>query len=214
MGNKHLLAGLALAAFAGLASATPVAYTVAGLGGSWAWGDTEWNDAGTHGYVNDSTDVGKVNALLNGVYAYAAPGAATPNGIYNWPSNASVIFSTGEAYYNTLTLLSSRSYSPTTQIVVDYSNDHGSTWLTALTTTTGALGWTDIGTGGTATETLNLNLGGVLGNELRFSANGQQISLHTVAIAGSTVPEPGTIGLVGLALAGVGLAARRRRAAD
>jgi len=211
--NKKLIAIAVLASLAGVASAASVDYSVTGLSGTWAFGNTEWNGYDTLGNLNNTTDVGTVNEMLHSPYAYSAPGSADVNGIYNYPSNASIVFSTsGATTFGSLTVLSSRSYAPWTTIQVDYSNDGGLTWLQALNTTTGALGWVDVGTGGSATESVTMNLGGVQGDELRLTANGTQISLHTVSIDGvSAVPEPSAMAMLLASLGVIGFAAKRRR---
>jgi hypothetical protein len=211
--NKKLIAIAVLAGLAKVACAASVDYSVTGLSGTWAYGNTEWNGYGSLGNLDNTTQVGTVDALLHSAYTYSAPNSAATNGIYNFPSSAAIVFSTaGMTTFDSLTVLSSRSYSPTTTIRVDYSNDGGLTWLQALNTSTGALGWVDVGTGGSATETITMALGGVQGDELRFSANGSQISLHTVSIDGvSVVPEPSATAMLVASLGLIGFAAKRRR---
>ena len=211
--NKKLMAAAVLAALANVACAASVDYAVTGLSGTWAYGYTEWNGYDTLGNLDNASQVGNVNAMLHATYAYSAPNSATVNGIYNFPNGASIVFSTaGMTTFDSLTVLSSRSYSSGTSIQVDYSKDAGLTWLQALNTSTGALGWNDVGTGGSATETITMALGGVQGDELRFTANGSQIDLHTVSINGvSAVPEPSAMAMLVASLGLVGFAAKRRR---
>jgi len=201
--------------------AAGVDFDVSSLSGSWSWGDTQWNDVFNAGFVNDTADLSTVNSILHGAYAYT-PAGAKPNALYNWDGgqeqSASVTFALANATtFSNLSILSSRSYSSATQVLVDYSANGGHTWTNAVTTTTGALGWADVGTLSTQTEALNIALGGVVGDELRLTVDGDQINLHTVAINGitnvSTVPEANASILM---LAGLGVLAakiaRRRRA--
>lgn len=214
--NKLLAVAAVTAAAATSASATSLDYSVSNISGSWAWGQTQWNDEAGLGYVNNATDLAAVEAILEGAYVYQAPHAQVANGIYNWPSNGSVTFQTGAlSTLNTLSILSSRSYSSSTSISVDYSADGGASWTQAFSSTTGAMGWVDVGTAGSATELINIALGGVYGNALRFNVVGDQVSLHTVTLDGSTtaVPEPESYALMLLGLGLVAAAKRRQRKA-
>jgi hypothetical protein len=201
----------------GVAHSTPLDYNLNQISGSWAWGNTEWNALFPLGYVNNSTDVSTVNNMIKGPYTYQPAGSQIANGIYNFPYGASSLtfsMTGGDQLVNSLSILSSRSYSPYTVVTLGYSADGGTTWNNALTTTTGALGWNDVGTGGMATETITLGAG-VYGDEFKLAFNGDQISIHSVFFDGSSsaapVPEPGTIALLGLGMAGLAVYGKRRK---
>lgn len=202
-----------------LAHAEEMNYELTQIEGSWAWGNTQWNTFSTDGYVDNSTDVAQVDAIFHSPYVYQAPYTEI-NGVYNWPTGtATLAFSVNGgnlATLNTLSVLSSRSYSDDTLVSLDYSTDHGATWTTALSSTTGAINWYPVGTAGTQTETVNLSFGGVSGNAFKLSFTGSQISIHSLSVDGSTgvVPEPEGYALVLAGLGIVGLMAQRRRPAN
>lgn len=218
MSFESKLAVALLASCAALAHAESLNYELTQIEGSWAWGNTQWNTFSTDGYVDNSTDVGQVDAIFHSPYVYQAPYTEI-NGVYNWPTGtATLAFSVNDgntATLSTLSVLSSRSYSDDTLVSLDYSTDHGATWRTALNTTTGELGWLYVGTAGTKTETINLSFGGVLGNAFKLSFTGVQISIHSLSVDGSAavVPEPEGNALVLAGLGIVGLMSLRGRQA-
>ena len=211
--------------FTQASSAASVSYSVDSMSGSWAWGNTQWNAEASLGYVDNAVDLGVVNDILTGPYIYQSAGSDTANGIYNYdplsPNDAlaGVTFSidaVGGATVDSINILSSRSYSASTIVKLLFSNNGGTTWNTFLSTTTGALGWNDVGTGGTETEMINLAIGGVSADMFQLVFDGSQISLHSIAVKGTpssvpTVPEPSTFLLLGAGLAGI-LIARRKTA--
>ncbi|HZZ79886.1 MAG TPA: hypothetical protein VFE62_15310 [Gemmataceae bacterium] len=181
---------------AGLINATN--YSLTQITGSYAWGQTDWNDVAGQGFVNNGTDLAKVQTLMSDGYANSPPGG-TVNGVYNWlPGGFHALefqFNGGQQYtLDQLTFISSRSYGPGTPISVDYSLG-GGPWITAVATTSGALG---ISTG--SANTYVLNLGGVVADAFRFTTNGgDQVSLHEISIFGSpaAVPEPASLAIFG-----------------
>lgn len=216
MSIQSKIAVALIASFGAMAHAENVSYDLTQLDGSWAWGNTQWNLADSIGYVNNATDVAAVDAIFKSPYVYQQPDAAI-NGIYNWPyGTASLSFEVdggSNTVLNSLSVLSSRSYSSDTSVSLSYSDDHGVTWTSVLNTTTGALGWIDVGTAGTTTETINLSFGGVTGNAFKLSFTGSQISIHSVSVDGikAVVPEPEGYALMLAGLGIVGLVMNRRR---
>jgi hypothetical protein len=214
---KSALLGAAFAGsmLVGGARADVIDYNLLSISGSWAWGDTQWNNVSGAGYVNNGADVGTVNSIFHSPYVYQSPGSSTSNAIYNWPAGtASLTFAVvgGSATLDSLSILSSRSYSSATAISLLSSNDGGATWTTDLTSTTGALGWNDVGTAGTLTETILLPFGGVQGNEFQFVVSGDQINIHTLTLNGSAsaVPEASTWVMMLAGFAGLGFLGYRR----
>jgi hypothetical protein len=176
----------------GLASAQIIPsgeYSLTSITGSYAWGQTDWNDATCLGYVDNVADLATVETLLSDGYTAQSansPCGANPiaNGIYNWDPagfHALEFDMVGGANYtlNQLNFMSSRSYSGTTPITVDYAVD-GGPWTTAVATTSGTIGIT---TG--AANTYSLSLGGVVADRFRFTTtDGDQVSLHEISIEG------------------------------
>jgi len=206
------------------AQADALSYALTGINGSWSWGNTQWNAVSNLGYVDNVADIGTVDALLSGPYAYSAPGDTPANAIYNWAGSPygsgaqTLVFSVNggvSALLDSLTILSSRSYDTGTLITLDYSNDGGASWINAVSSTTGALGWDNVDITGGGTDSIALDFGGVTGNAFRFGVSGAQINLHTLALDGTmaAVPEPATWAMMigGFALAGAAM--RRRRTA-
>lgn len=193
--------------------ATPIAasnYSLSELSGVFAYGRTDWNAYGeTGGRVNNSTDISRVQNLLSDGYTpLNSSQSGHYNGIYSGYPNANNTiefeFNGGSDYIlNSLTFLSSRSYSTSTTIALQYALNGGA-WQTALNTTTGALG---ISTG--SANDYTLNFGNVTADAFRLVLDGSQISFHELSIDGAAVPEPTTIALFGLGL--MGFAASRRK---
>jgi hypothetical protein len=217
MMKKFLVAGATLLLATAANAAT--SFQLTAMEGSWAWGNTQWNNVSGQGYVNNVADVATVNALLQGPYVYSAPNTIPGNGVYNYADDGVVLSSLivsvngGVATtLDTLSILSSRSYGSGTTITLDVSSDGGGSWVNVLSSTTGALGWIDVGTGGTETQVVDLSFGGVSGNAFRFSALGDQINVHTFTLNdGGVVPEPASWAMLIAGFGLVGAAARRRR---
>lgn len=182
-------------------------YSLDSIGGQWAWGNTDWNAVGAYGYVDNVADLATVEGLLSDGYSYAAPGSSDLNGIYNFPGSGvrslAFSFDSGVDFQlDSLSFISSRSYSSDTQVSVDYSLDGGA-WVNALTTTAGALG---IVTGSTA-GTYTLSFGGVTADAFRFNVAGNQVSVHEILVDGSAVgavPTPETLALMAIGILGIG----------
>ena len=215
----YLVLGLALCARS--AQAELVDYQLVDMTGNWAWGNTQWNASHELGYVDNESDIAVVNTILRGPYAWQ-PAGGPANGIYNWhdwlEESTSLTFAIAGgalADIGTISVLSSRSYSPATRVTIDYSADSGATWKNALQSTTGELDWIDIGTGGSTTELIHLGTGAARGNQFRLAFFGEQVSLHSVMFHDTfqvpVVPEPSAPAML---LAGVGTLAflARRRA--
>jgi hypothetical protein len=210
-----------VAALGAASEAAAADFTLASIGGTWAYGETQWNDFERLGAVDNIDDLAVVDAMLHAPYVYRPPSQGVANAIYSYPTpgdhSLSFLVDDGMAVLESVTILSSRSYTSTTVIALDYSNDGGATWLNALTTTTGAAGWINVGTGRTQTVMLDLAFGGVTGNAFRFFTTGGQINLHNLALTASPVdtggvPEPATWALMIVGFGAAGAALRRRRA--
>lgn len=183
-------------------SAAPIssgAYSLTAIVGSYAWGCTDWNAADPLGYVDNIADIGTVQALLSDGYVFQPQGCTSnPNGIYNWDpvlegAGLHVLefdFNGGTNYLlNSLSFISSRSYSDGTPISIEYALDGGA-WIVAASTTSGGLGITT----GDA-NTYVISLGGVLADRFRFVTNGgDQVSVHEIIIDGMAPAVPGTAG--------------------
>jgi hypothetical protein len=197
-------------------AAAPIAastYSLTGLTGTFEYGRTDWNGLSDVGYVNDTTDISRVQTILSDGYTAMSSGQnGQVNAIYSgYPGGENTIafaFNSGMDYVlNSLTFLSSRSYASNTTIVLEYALNGGA-WQTTASTTTGALG---ISTGNANNYTLNF--GGVTADAFRLVLNGSQISFHEISLDGAAaaVPEPTTIALLGLGL--LGFAVTRRKPA-
>lgn len=209
-----IAAALGLAAQAG---ATPIAtsnYSLTKLTGTFELGRTNWNALSDYGYLNDTTQLGQVQTAFSDGYTSMASWQTGYNGLYSgYPMGANTIefaFNSGTDYLlNSLTFLSSRSYSNSTSVVLQYALNGGA-WQTAASTTSGALG---IKSG--AANNYMLNFGGVTADAFRLSLNGGQISFHEISVDGRTaVPEPGSVALLGLGLIGVFVARRKSKSAS
>jgi hypothetical protein len=186
-------------------------YSLTKLTGNFNYGYTDWNGGSV---VNNSAQLNRVEGILSDGYVANTTRKGTVNGIYSgYPDAANTIefsFDGGVDYkLDSLTFLSSRSYSDATTVGLQYALNGGN-WVTAMNTTAGALGIT---TGDAYNYTLNF--GGVTADAFRLVLNGDQISFHEISVDGAlkvapaVVPEPTTVALLGLGL--LGFAASRRK---
>lgn len=193
-------------------------YQLTALSGTFSYGRTNWNaygEFGGNGNIDNVADKSAVEALLSDGYTPLSSGqTGMKNGIYSgYPSTGlhtiEFDFGGGSSNYilNSLTFLSSRSYSSDTSITLEYALAN-SGWLVAASTTSGALGITN----GTANN-YTLNFGGVTADSFRITLNGgDQVSIHEISVDGSMVavaPEPSA---AMLGLIGIPFLWRRRRA--
>jgi hypothetical protein len=192
-------------------------YSLTDIDGSFTWGNTNWNLAGTTGYVNNNNDITQVDTLLSDGYVYSTGNNEQVNGIYNWSTAGYHAFTFNfyeETTFNGLDLLISRNNSLLTPFFAEIFD--GNNWSNLVSSTTGDLGLTlrprnqkDI------TQTLSLDFGSVTGSAIRFGYNnGDQIGLHEVTFNGdiselafsdaiSKVPEPSTFAILALGLIGL-----------
>lgn len=194
---------------------SPSNYSLLSISGTWAYGQTDWNDIAGAGPVNNATDVAVVNGLLSDGYAFSPAAVGPVNGIYSaYPGfgfdTLVFTFNGGAAFdISGISFLSSRSYSNSTVLGFDYSFG-GGPWLNAASVTAGALG---ISTGSALSYTL-FSGGPVLADSFRLTFQSDQISLHELTGSGTpafvAVPEPSTYGLIGSVLL-IGVVALRRR---
>lgn len=193
---------------------SPSDYSLTSISGTWAYGQTDWNDVGGAGAVNNAADVATVNGLLSDGYVPSASGG-TVNGIYSAYPGFEIdvltfAFAGGiDHVLSSLSFLSSRSYEDDTTLIFEYALN-GSGWMAGASTTSGALG---ISTG--AANWYTLFSGNITADAFRLTfVSGDQVSLHEIKLEGESsapgVPEAGsTMGLFGLAVAGVALLRRK-----
>jgi hypothetical protein len=189
------------------ASAATVTGVVTSMGGEWAWGNTGYNAIVELGSVDNTADLPIVSNMLAGPYVHQPIGSPNANGIYKYPTGPwSLVFSLPSlSIVDSISILSSRSYSNTTNVIIDYSIDGGVTWLNVVTGTTGSLGWplvisTDIA------FLVTLDLFEITANQIRLSfVGGNQVSIHSVTFDVTATPLPGALVLFASALSGLGL---------
>jgi len=218
--KKKFAVAFALCFLAGAAQSAPISqteYGLTGLSNGWTLGRTDWNAADEFGH--GGTALATAATVLQDGYSPLSPNQTGQyNGIYRWPTlgleNLTFSMNGGTDYVlDSLTFLSSRSYSSLTQIELQYRLDGGS-WMSSVATSTGALGMSHSG----AAEVYSLSFGNVQADQFRllFGTGGDQVSLHEVNISGtlaqpSVVPLPAALPLLLAAMGTLGFAGRRRK---
>ncbi|GIW97409.1 MAG: hypothetical protein KatS3mg111_0742 [Pirellulaceae bacterium] len=199
-------------------------YSLTQIEGVWSFGSTNRSN---NAEVDNVHDLSSVNNLMSDGYTdlYDNTGTAE-NGIYTYdPDNKGIYYGRLTFSFNggndfqleTLDFISSRAFSASTQVILEYQLDGGG-WQNAVTTTTEDLGMHPLLSNAfssppPAGTTFTLNFGSVLADQFRLTFDGgNQVSIHEVSVFGSAitaVPEPSSVVLSGL-LVTVGLFRRRR----
>jgi len=193
-------------------------YELTNIDGSFTWGNTNWNLAGSKGYVDNTADLSEIDTLLSDGYEFSSGNTGKVNGIYNWSTFGYHAFTYNfveTTTFSGLDLLISRNYSLLTPFFAEVFD--GNNWTTLVSGTTGDLGLTlSIMNNQATTQNVSVDFGSVTGNAIRFGYNnGSQIALHEVTFNGNvsttSVPEPSTFAIFALGM--IGLASRRYKKA-